>query len=86
MPDYSISFRKSALKELGRLSPGIQDRVILAVEQLAAAPRPPGCKKLVGSQNAYRLRVGDHRVVYTVDDAIRVVAVEKVRHRREVYR
>jgi mRNA interferase RelE/StbE len=61
-------------------------RVIVAIQALARNPRPPGCRKLAGSQNDWRIRVGDHRVVYEIADAIRVVRVNRVRHRREVYR
>lgn len=69
-----------------KLASSIQDRVIEAVEKLAKAPRPSGCKKLAGSEDTYRIRVGDYRVIYTVDDVILIVAIERVRHRREVYR
>jgi mRNA interferase RelE/StbE len=86
MPDYSVSFRRSAEKDMRKLASSIQDRVIEAVEKLAKAPRPSGCKKLAGSEDAYRIRVGDYRVIYTVDDVILIVAIERVRHRREVYR
>lgn len=47
---------------------------------------PAGCKKLHGSEDAYRIRVGDYRIIYTVDDGVLVVAIERIRHRREVYR
>lgn len=56
------------------------------VEPLAHNPRPDGSRKLQGSDDAYRIRVGDYRVIYTVGDAVHIVAVERVRHRREVYR
>jgi mRNA interferase RelE/StbE len=49
-------------------------------------PRPPGCRKLVGSKNDWRIRVGDYRVIYEIADAIRIVRVNRVRHHREVYR
>jgi mRNA interferase RelE/StbE len=86
MRDYNISFRRSAEKDMRRLSSSVRDRVFEAVEGLAKSPRPSGCKKLVGSANAYRIRVGDYRVVYSVDDVVLIVAVEKVCHRGEVYR
>jgi mRNA interferase RelE/StbE len=86
MPDYSVSFRRSAEKDMRKLASRIQDRVIEAVEKLAKAPRPLGCKKLSGSENAYRIRIGEYRVIYTVDDVILIVAIERVRHRREIYR
>ena len=47
---------------------------------------PPGCRKLAGSKNDWRIRVGDYRVVYEIADEIRVVRINRVRHRREVYR
>jgi mRNA interferase RelE/StbE len=53
---------------------------------LADNPRPPGCRKLVGSKNDWRIRVGDCRVLYEIADAIRVVRVNRVRHRRDAYR
>lgn len=86
MPDYTVSFRRSAEKELRRLDTKVQTRVLNAVEPLAKNPRPDGCKKLQGGANAYRIRVGDYRVIYTVDDAVLIVAIERIGHRREVYR
>jgi mRNA interferase RelE/StbE len=59
--------------------------VRLAIDGLAANPRPVGCAKLAGRDD-YRIRVGDHRVVYAVDDAERLVMVARIAHRREVYR
>ncbi len=86
MPRYAVSFRRSAEKELHRLDSTVQRRVLGAIEHLADAPRPAGCRKLHGSTDTYRIRVGDYRVIYSVDDAILVVAIERIRHRREVYR
>jgi mRNA interferase RelE/StbE len=60
--------------------------VIGAIQALARNPRPPGCRKLAGSKNDWRIRVSDYRVVYEVADEIRIVRVNRVRHRREVYR
>ena len=64
----------------------INDRVIAAIRALATNPRPPGCRKLAGSKDDWRIRVGDYRVVYEIADAIRSVRINRVRHRREVYR
>jgi mRNA interferase RelE/StbE len=86
MREYFVSFRRSAEKDLRKLDTKLQNRVLRAVEPLAQNPRPDGCRKLQGSEDAYRIRVGDYRVIYTVDDAVLIVAVERVRHRREVYR
>lgn len=86
MADYAVSFRRSAEKDLRRLDAGVQTRVIRAVERLAHDPRPDGCKKLQGSDDVWRIRVGDYRVIYTVDDVVLIVAVERVRNRKDVYR
>jgi mRNA interferase RelE/StbE len=56
------------------------------MQALSTAPRPPGCEKLSGRPDRYRVRQGDYRVVYSVDDIERVVLVVKVGHRRDVYR
>ena len=86
MAEYAVSFRRSAEKDLRRLDATVRRRVLRSVDSLVHTPRPDGCRKLVGSENAFRIRVGDYRVIYTVEDAILVVAIESVRHRREVYR
>ena len=83
---YRVLLERGAEKDLTRLSTGIHDRVIAVIQGLATNPRPPGCRKLAGSKLDWRVRVGDYRVVYEIDDRIRVVRVNRVRHRREVYR
>jgi mRNA interferase RelE/StbE len=55
------------------------------LENLAFNPRPPGCKKLQGGENEWRIRVGDYRVVYTIDDTKLLVEVTRIRHRSEAY-
>jgi mRNA interferase RelE/StbE len=83
---YRVLLERAAEKDLSRLSTEIHDRVIAAIQELTNNPRPPGCRKLAGSKHDWRIRVGDYRVVYEIADAIRVVRVNRVRHRREVYR
>ncbi len=83
---YRVLLERAAEKDLSRLSSQMHDRVIRAIQALASNPRPPGCRKLVGSNNDWRIRVGNYRVVYEIADEIRVVRVNRVRHRREVYR
>jgi mRNA interferase RelE/StbE len=83
---YRVLLERAAEKDLNRLSSEIHDRVITAIRGLASDPRPPGCRKLAGSKHDWRIRVGDYRVVYEIADQIRVVRVNCVRHRREVYR
>jgi mRNA interferase RelE/StbE len=63
----------------------VRERVNLALATLAASPQPVGCSELAGRDD-YRVRIGDHRVVYAVDDTKRLVIVARIAHRREVYR
>ena len=86
MASYQIEFRGSAERELNRIDPQMIPRVVAAVRALAEEPRPSGTRKLAGSEQAYRIRVGDYRVVYTVDDRQRIVSVDRVRHRKDAYR
>ena len=83
---YRVLLERGAERDLARLSSEIHDRVIAAIQALRNNPRPPGCRKLVGSKNDWRIHVGDYRVIYEIADEIRVVRVNRVRHRREVYR
>jgi mRNA interferase RelE/StbE len=86
MADYRVTFTRSARRELERLSETMVARIWPRIEELATIPRPPGCVKLVGSNNLWRIRVGDYRVVYAIEDAARIVDIIAVRHRREAYR
>ena len=83
---YKILLEGAAEKDLGRLSHDLHDRIIEAIKELAHQPRPSGCRKLSGTKNDWRIRVGDYRVIYEIADVIRVVRIRRVRHRREVYR
>jgi mRNA interferase RelE/StbE len=78
MAHYAASFRRSAEKDLRRLDAAIRRRVLRSIDALTVNPRPVGCHKLYGSENAYRIRVGDYRVIYTIDDDILIVAIERV--------
>jgi mRNA interferase RelE/StbE len=86
MADYQIVFTRSAAKELEALPEPIALRILQRIEALAVTPRPAGCRKLVGSDNLWRIRVGDYRVVYSIDDPQGVIDVVAVRHRRDAYR
>ena len=83
---YRVLLERAAERDLARLSSEVHDRVIAVIQALATNPRPPGCRKLAGGKNDWRIRVGDYRVVYEIADEIRIVRVNRVRHRREVYR
>ena len=69
-----------------RLSASIRSRIAIALRGLAENPRPSGCRKLAGTKHDWRIRVGDYRIIYEIADVIRVVRVQRIRHRREVYR
>ena len=83
---YRVLLERVAEKDLARLSSEIHGRLIAAIQALATNPRPSGCRKLAGSKNDWRIRVADYRVIYEIADEIRIVCVNRVRHRREVYR
>lgn len=83
---YEVRWGKRAVRELGDLVPDMQRRVLAATRALADDPRPHGCKSLRGAWSGHlRIRVGDHRVVYVVTDAVRVVDVVRVSDRKDVY-
>jgi len=82
---YSIEIKRSAQKELDALDDAVFRRIDRKILVLAEDPRPPGCRKLRGYKDIWRVRVGDWRVVYIVDDAAKVVSVTRIGHRREVY-
>ena len=84
---YAILIKASAAKELDAIgSAPMRRRIVELIQSLATDPRPPACKKLAGRDGAFRVRAGDYRVVYTVNDREIVVEVVKIGHRREIYR
>jgi mRNA interferase RelE/StbE len=83
---YSVTFARSARKELQALERPLALRILSAVESLADDPRPSGCRKIRGSKALWRIRIGDYRVVYSVDDTREVVDIVAVRHRGDAYR
>ncbi len=85
MASYHVALTSSAEKELKRLATQLIARIISRLETLASNPRPPGCKKLQGGDREWRIRVGDYRVVYTIDNTKLLVEVTRIRHRREAY-
>jgi mRNA interferase RelE/StbE len=84
--EYEIRFARSARKGLQALDRSLAFRILARIEALSMTPRPSGCAKLEGSNNLWRIRVGDYRVIYEVDDRRRIVDVSAVRHRRDAYR
>jgi mRNA interferase RelE/StbE len=82
---FKVLFRPSVAKDLRRLPRNAVPRIIAAIRALENSPFPRGAVKLSGSEELYRLRVGDYRVVYGVDASAHTILIHRVRHRREVY-
>ncbi|MEK6543148.1 MAG: type II toxin-antitoxin system RelE/ParE family toxin [Elusimicrobiota bacterium] len=85
MDSYRVLIRRSAQKELRRIPPPDLRRIVSKISGLSQDPRPQGSEKLSGDDR-YRIRQGDWRIVYGIDDESRTVMVVKIGHRREVYR
>lgn len=83
---YEVEFEPQVAKELRDLQRGDLQRVMDKIRGLADDPPPPGSEKLAGMLNAWRIRSGNFRVVYMVDDRAELVTITRVGHRREVYR
>ena len=86
MEVYKIEWKHSAVKELKKIEGKNRARILQAVSQLSSVPYPNGCKKLKGSLQTYRIRIGDYRVVYEVESKNIVIVIVRVRHRKEAYK
>lgn len=84
MASYSLRIKPSAAKELEALPKKDRQRVATKVRALANEPRPQGCEKMSG-HDLYRVRQGNYRILYTVDDSAPMVVIFRIGHRREVY-
>ena len=82
---YALEFKAAAEKELRKLPHAVMPRIVDAVRALGETPRPHGCLKLSGSQS-WRIRIGDYRVIYDIDDQRQPVVVLHIGHRRAAYR
>ncbi len=82
---YRVEYTTAAARQVRKLEPGIRRRILTAIEALTDDPRPPGTKALQGSAG-YRLRIGDYRALYLIEDGTVTVLVFRVAHRGEVYR
>lgn len=83
---YEISLGHKAGRQFAKLMRDVQARIPPKIDALAEQPRPAGCEKLEGLGDAYRIRVGDYRIVYEIDDAGQRVHITRIAHRRDVYR
>jgi len=84
MENYRIEIKKSAVKEIEKLPKSILKRIVNKIQALSTEPRPIGCKKLTADEK-YRLRVGDYRVLYRIEDNRVLVYIVKVGHRKKIY-
>ena len=83
---YRIEFRPSALREMRGIPRPFRLRLMTAVAALANAPRPPGSIRLQGPEGFHRVRVGDYRIVYLIQDRVLLICVVRIAHRKDVYR
>ncbi len=83
---YQVEVAPAAIRQLRKLDPAARRRVQAAIELLADEPRPSGAKKLVGGEGEWRVRTGDYRIVYKINDNILLVLVVALGHRRDIYR
>lgn len=83
---YKITIKKTAAKELNNLPNKIATLITNAISELVNNPRPKGCKKLKGLETIFwRIRIGDYRVLYTVDDTIKIIDIKKIGNRKDIY-
>jgi mRNA interferase RelE/StbE len=82
---YRVELAPAADRQRRKLSVDVQKRIVRALEQLETDPRPPGVRKLQGEDDLWRLRVGDYRVIYTIEDDQLLVLVVRVANRRDAY-
>jgi mRNA interferase RelE/StbE len=82
---YSLFLKRSAAKDLEVVAAKDRRRIVDRIQALATEPRPPGVEKLSGAEK-YRVRQGDYRILYTIDDGANTVVVVKIGHRRDAYR
>ena len=82
---YSIVFTKSAEKELYKLPSAVIKKAVEAIASLAGIPRPVGCKKLKGFKNLWRIRIGNYRIIYAIDDVVLLVEIRAIGNRKNIY-
>jgi len=82
---YRVEFAPAAVRQIGKLERNSQRRIVARIEALSSTPRPAGTRKLVGKSDLYRVRIGEHRVIYQIRDDQLLVLIVKVGHRRDVY-
>ncbi len=84
MENYNIKIKKSASKEIAKLPQIILKRILSKIQALSSEPRLSGCKKLSADEK-YRVRVGNYRILYSIEDEKLIVFIVKVGHRKDIY-
>ncbi len=82
---YEVLLSKAARKELTALPVLVHNKIIEDLSKLSISPRPIGCKKLKGQKNAWRIRIGDYRVIYEIEDKVLRILVIAIGHRKNIY-
>lgn len=83
---YRLQLRRSAEADLRRLPESVFTRINERILALREEPRPPGVRKLQGQHDGWRIRIGDYRVIYLIEDSDQLITIVRVRHRRDVYK
>jgi mRNA interferase RelE/StbE len=86
MAEYEITFARSARKELESLDADMVRRIFPKIEDLSGNPRPHNCIKMQGGRNLWRMRVGNYRIIYSINDNAKSVDIITIRHRRDAYK
>ena len=85
MEKYSLFIKPSAVKELKKLPKKDLAKIVKRIKDLASDPRPSGCEKLTAGEK-YRIRQGNYRIVYSIEDQKLIVCIVKIGHRKDIYR
>lgn len=86
MASFQVEWKSSAQKELRKLPPDVIQKIFIEVDLLSEEPFPSGCRKLVGSEQTWRIRVGNYRIIYNVFSSMLVIEIVRVAHRKDAYR
>ena len=82
---YRVELTRTAEKELYKLPSGVVEKIVVVLQSLQNEPRPVSCKKLKGYKDLWRIRIGNYRIVYAINDVILLVDVREVGHRKDIY-
>jgi mRNA interferase RelE/StbE len=86
MDIYKIEWKRPAIKELQKLPRPMISKIVSAVDNLSSNPYPQGVRKLVNTENSYRIRIGDYRVLYNIVEKKLIIEIIRVRHRKDIYK